>query len=552
MSERPAINPVRPTVSLNGSVTLQTTGRGSLQWRFEGVDLPGKTNSSLVLSNLVAEQDGRYSVVVSNATGFITNFTYLSVDPTFTKITEGPIVSDQVKSWAGMFGDYDGDGLLDLVVLGDYFGSGKNTRLYHNLGEGQFRAVTDSPWDSLTDRILYSPWADPDNDGDLDLLLVGHESDQPIFMENGGGGVFTRHTVGTDWTSNQIQIRGWAAAWGDLDHDGLLDAVVGAQRTYAMRNNGDGTFMVMTNSAVYLQGGSTHCYQLIDYDGDGDLDLFMPEEFSASRLYRNEGHWEFTNVTESVLQNRLGTSLNGAWADFDNDGLMDLLITQAGSHCRLFRNSGNGDFLEVMVGSPVVDPSTAQSAAWADHDNDGDLDLFVACNATTGNYLYQNNGNPNRWLKVRLQGTRSNSHGVGARMFATTRFSGKTVRQLRQIQAQSVIQELEAHFGLADARNVILLRVEWPSGAVQELSNVAVDQILTLWEPPALAAAVQPDGACALSIRAEPNRAWRIQASNDLVEWQTLTTMTSGTVGFEFVDSTATGMNCRFYRVGPE
>jgi hypothetical protein len=123
---------------------------------------------------------------------------------------------------------------------------------------------------------------------------------------------------------------------------------------------------------------------------------------------------------------------------------------------------------------------------------------------------------------------------------------------MRQIQAQSVIQEMEAHFGLGNAPIVTLLRIEWPSGAVQELSNVAVDQILTLWEPPALAAAVQPDGACVLSVRAEPNRGWQIQASGDLAEWQTLTTMTSGTVGFEFVDSTATGMDCRFYRVMPE
>jgi hypothetical protein len=500
-----------------------------------------------------------------------------------------------------MFGDYDGDGLLDLVVLGDYFGVGKNTRLYRNEGQGQFRAVTDSPWDSLTNRVLYSPWADPDNDGDLDLLLVGHEDDQPIFMENGGDGVFTRQTVGPDWTSNQIQIRGWAAAWGDLDNDGLLDVVVGPPRTYPMRNQGDGTFTAMTNSAVYLQGGSTHCYQLIDYDGDGDLDLFIPGESGYSRLYRNEGQWEFINVTELVLQDRLGNGLSGAWADFDNDGDLDLyfmgyqsgpdrfllnngdgtfvdwdgqpksllqvgngmpvwgdydndgfldLLVTGPDHCRLFRHSGDDSFAEVTAVHPVTDPSNAQSAAWADHDNDGDLDLFVAGRGGH-NYLYQNNGNGNHWLKVRLSGTASNRHGVGAKVFART-MEGLVARQMRQIQAQSVIQEMEAHFGLGNAPMVTLLRVEWPSGAIQELADVAVDQILTLWEPPALAAAVRPDGACVLSIRAELNRAWWIQASGDLLEWQTVTTMTSGSVGFEFVDSTATRMDCRFYRVMPE
>jgi enediyne biosynthesis protein E4 len=601
VSERTLVTPQRLILSVNSSVQLQTAGRGSFQWRFEGDDLAGQTNSILVLTNLVAEQDGRYSVVVSNASLVVTNFTYLTIDPTFTKVTEGPVVTDQVKSWAGMFGDYDGDGLPDLVVLGDYFVTGKNTRLYRNLGGGRFEAVTDSPWDSLTDRIAYSPWADVDNDGDLDLFLIGNRDDQPVLMENEGGGVFTRQMVGPDWASNQIQIRGFAAAWGDLDNDGLLDAVVGDLTTYPLRNNGDGTFTIMTNNVVYPEASTTHCLQLIDYDGDGDLDLFTSEEGMNSRLYRNEGHWEFTNVTESVLQNRLPAGWNGAWGDFDNDGdldlyfmgwtsserflinngdgtfadwtgypkalmnvsagmpswgdfdndgLLDLLITQAGSHCRLFRNTGDGDFLEVLVGSPVVDLSSAQSAAWADYDNDGDLDLFLAGNASQ-NYLYQNNGSAHHWLKIRLKGTASNSHGIGARIFAQATINGELVSQMRQITA-GMPQELEAHFGLGNARKATLLRVEWPSGAIQEWTDVSVEQVLTLWEPPAPSAAVRPNGACVLSIRAQPNRGWQIQASNDLSEWQTLTTMTSGTVGFEFVDSTATGMDCRFYRVMPE
>ncbi len=607
--------PSGQTVYVGASVTFRirattTDGSISFQWQRDDPTVPvtftnivNAKRNFLTLLNVTLEHAGDYRVMVANAAGdsVASDVARLEVRPApFTKVTEGPVVTDAVTSWAGMFADYDGDGLLDLVVLGNYGGVGKNTRLYHNEGQGQFRAVTDSPWDSLTDRVLYSPWADPDNDGDLDLLLVGHESDQPIFMENAGGGDFTRHTVGTDWTSNQIQIRGWAAAWGDIDNDGLLDAVVGAYTTYPMRNNGDGTFTAMTKSVVY---GSTHCYQLIDYDGDGDLDLFMPEEYSTSRLYRNEGQWEFTNVTYSVLQNRLGNGLNGAWADFDNDGDLDLyfmgyesgpdrflvnngdgtfadwdglpstllqvgngmpvwgdydndgfldLLVTGPDHCRLFRHSGVGSFVEVTAVHPTIDPSNAQSAAWADYDNDGDLDLFVAGVGRPGyNYLYQNNGNGNHWLKVRLNGTGSNSHGVGAEVFARTT-EGLVARQMRQIQAQSVIQEMEAHFGLGNAPIVTSLRVEWPSGAVQELSDVAVDQIVTLWEPPALTAAVQPDGACVLSIRAEPNQGWQIQASGDLAEWQTLTTMTSGTIGFEFVDSAASGMDCRYYRVIPE
>ena len=96
------------------------------------------------------------------------------------------------------------------------------------------------------------------------------------------------------------------------------------------------------------------------------------------------------------------------------------------------------------------------------------------------------------------------------------------------------------------------LRIEWPSGTVQELTNVAPRQFLTLWEPPCLRAAVLADGSCQLTITAEPNRPWQIESSTDLIHWQTLTTVTSATAKFQQTDPATSGTVCRFYRVvGP-
>jgi hypothetical protein len=192
-----------------------------------------------------------------------------------------------------------------------------------------------------------------------------------------------------------------------------------------------------------------------------------------------------------------------------------------------------------------------KSAAWADYNNDGTLDLFVARRAWP-NHLYQNNGNGNHWLKIRLKGTASNSHAIGARIYARALMDGKWVRQMRNITAGSVNQELEAHFGLANAKALQSLRIEWPSGVVQEFSNVAVKQMLTIWEPPVLTATMQPDGTCRLAIRAEPNRAWQIQASSDLQNWETLTTITPTTVGFQHTDPAVAGTVGRFYRLHGE
>jgi hypothetical protein len=106
-----------------------------------------------------------------------------------------------------------------------------------------------------------------------------------------------------------------------------------------------------------------------------------------------------------------------------------------------------------------------------------------------------------------------------------------------------------SYFGLGNATNVMTLRIEWPSGALQELSNLAVNQFHTIWEPPAMKAAIQEDGACVLMVTAEPNRAWRIEGSADLRTWQELGTVNNLTATFGYTDSASAHMSSRFYRV---
>ncbi|MCZ7636820.1 MAG: FG-GAP-like repeat-containing protein [Verrucomicrobia bacterium] len=261
-----------------------------------------------------------------------------------------------------------------------------------------------------------------------------------------------------------------------------------------------------------------------------------PLETSSAKLYRNDGQLRFADVSTAVLKGRVPSGAGGSWADFDNDGDLDVIsaggsgpnsgvflvnngdgtfanwqgspaaLATAGGNWgiptwgdydndgwldlfvlapgRLFHNLGDGNFEEITTGSPVKDTAaTTKSAAWADYDNNGTLDLFVANASSGGNLLYQNNGNGRHWLKIRLKGTASNSHGIGARITVQATLGGKSVRQRRDISAGPVIQELEAHFGLGDAAVAEVVRVEWPSGNVQELSDQAVDRVLKITEP---------------------------------------------------------------------
>ena len=174
--------------------------------------------------------------------------------------------------------------------------------------------------------------------------------------------------------------------------------------------------------------------------------------------------------------------------------------------------------------------------------------------ANTTPFVYHNNGNNNAWLKVKLVGTASNHDGIGAKVRAQAKYAGQARWQRRDINAGDYANSscLYAHFGLGDATNVASLRIEWPSGAVQDLQNIAPKQFLTIWEPPALRAATQEDGACLLTITAEPNRTWRIEGSEDLERWQVVSKVTNTTPTFGYTDSASASMACRFYRVVAE
>jgi hypothetical protein len=148
----------------------------------------------------------------------------------------------------------------------------------------------------------------------------------------------------------------------------------------------------------------------------------------------------------------------------------------------MFLNSGDGTFAAIDVGSPLREGVSDQCASWGDYDNDGFLDLFVPCGegAPSPNLLYRNNlsaiGNNNHWLKVQTKGTASNTMGIGAKIRCRAVIQGGEVWQLRQIASNAAFAsgaELTAHFGLRNATNVTTLRIEWPSGTVQELANVA-------------------------------------------------------------------------------
>jgi hypothetical protein len=205
------------------------------------------------------------------------------------------------------------------------------------------------------------------------------------------------------------------------------------------------------------------------------------------RLWRNNSSIGFVSVTklESMLSS---TGSHGAvWGDYDNDGYVDLFISNYRQNNFLFRNNGDGTFTKVTEGPVVNDRGGSTLCAWGDYDNDGYLDLFVVngFNNPEPSFLYRNNGGPNRWLVLRLVGVVSNRSAIGAKVRVKATIRGETFWQMREISGGTWSQnDLRAHFGLGDAESAETVLIEWPSGVTQVLKNVSANQHLVVEEDP--------------------------------------------------------------------
>lgn len=471
----------------------------------------------------------------------------------FTKLTTGPEVIDVAASLAGIWGDYDNDGQLDLFVLnvGEGSSSAYRNALYRNLGDGTFAKITDSPLVQDGGVHWSGAWADYDNDGYLDLLVADFNSSRLLYHNNGDA-TFTRITSGALATDVSASC---SAAWSDYDNDGDLDLFVAnagpgstARRNSLYRNEGQGTFTRITSGHPVADTAIYCAAEWGDYDNDGDLDLYVCVTITGnSALFQNNGDGTFRKITSGAVVSTGATA--SAWGDYDNDGFLDLFLSCGLTRVfedRLYHNNGDGTFTWIKTTAPGADGSRNSGCAWGDYDNDGFLDLFLANFYNEDNFLYHNDGNANRWLKVKLVGTLSNRAAIGAKVRVRASLSGTAYWQLREIGGGSGYagQNLIAHFGLRDAEHAEVVRIEWPSGIVLELRDVPAHQTLTITEP----AQLQVTGPGRICIQSWKGMAFEVQSSTDLKTWQSLETVTNLTGTLEFTDPAAASHSACFYR----
>lgn len=476
------------------------------------------------------DQDLILTTIFFADTTQLKNRVYLNEDGTLTRVTDTPFTNKLLQTNSATAADYDNDGDDDLYLGNSNFLADidfvTGSTLWKNDG-GNLTVVEDSILGVLNDLGGTGvTWGDYDNDGDLDLYVSVHtvfgrdpddDAGNDHLYDNNGDGTFTRNTTALPVTLGANTSA--QPVWMDYDGDGDLDLsitnaffqeVAGLPSfffTNQLIETGTATFVQDTESAYAKAELNPPTMRWIDYDNDDDLDLYFIQAApgtatpgqslgASNSLWRNDGG-TFTEVTEGPHVNDLGLSLAQVWADYDNDGDLDLLVTNGTSRvstggAAFYSNDGppHYTFTRESVGSLTASGITTNGAAAADYDNDGDLDLYVSLLSRTGTMvsdrLYRNETSGNQWVRFRLEGARtddpastgSNRSAIGAVVRIRATIDGQVVRQRRNISANDGYadrSDIAAHFGLGDATVLEQVEVTWPSGRVQTFENLDVN-----------------------------------------------------------------------------
>ena len=420
--------------------------------------------------------------------------------------------------------DMNGDYLDDIVSV--------ISATQINIGYQQASGIFNNINFALPTTSITPSWSiaagDYDNNGFNDLIYG-----------SGSGVAFVKaNATGTGYTSDRKSQAYLTQRTNfiDINKDGKLDAFVCDDNSPNRFYMNDGTNMNHNQGGLGdFPSGGNYGSIWIDYDNDGDLDLFIAKcsgggsgpGGNIDELHRNNGNGTFTNVATAAGIANPTQTWSSAWGDFNNDGWMDAVIginSTSNGLSKVMKNNGDGTFSDVSLGSGYdVDNNMSREYVAYDYDNDGFLDVLGAGNTIifgdgnfkftpnpnpynldsnnrpigdlnndgfldiqNGTSIMMNNGNTNKWLKVTLQGVTSNRNGIGARV----EIHGVWGKQIRDVQSGVGFRNmntLNTHFGIGQATEIAKVIIKWPSGKVDTINNVTPNTTLFVLEGSTLA-----------------------------------------------------------------
>ncbi|KAA3610995.1 MAG: T9SS C-terminal target domain-containing protein [Calditrichaeota bacterium] len=375
--------------------------------------------------------------------------------------------------------DFNNDGFVDF-----YLNVAGQSKVFRNEGNNKFKDITG--WNGIDDRgqAQAAVWADLNNDGRLDLLSLNFGHQLRFFLQ-GSDGNFTNKT--TDFNFGFKKFAVGAVAF-DVEGDGDLDVFVsrgtdddtGTEYPNLLYiNNGSNRFFDKASErGVAMQAMHGQGVTVGDYDNDGDFDFFVSNARGRNALFRNSGSGYFSDVAGStgLTDNDRSTGCN--FADFNNDGWLDLIVFNFGPD-RVYKNNGDGTFSK--LGDVGVDGwNNGYGSCVTDFDHDGDVDVFLS-NAGQKSALFDNAAETSNWLVIKPTGEESNRDAIGAEIDLYS----NGMRQRRVMLAGEGFVSgniVPFHFGLAEVDYADSLIIRWPAGGEIRLFDVAAHQRLTVVE----------------------------------------------------------------------
>ncbi len=447
--------------------------------------LPASHNSGGCTGVTDMNNDGLDDIIILDQSLNL-NVAYQQANGTFTVSAFGTVSNE--NQWGMAVGDVDNDGHKDVICGGSY----DQVHVVNINGPDDFVQVNYAWADIFMQGCNFS---DIDNDGWLDGFGC-HDDGHSAIMRNDGTGTLVNGASLMDLTfypeiNGNDNSGNYGSVWTDFDRDGDIDLFIAKCRQFIndpydprrtnvlMVNDGNGNYTeeAMQRGLVNLQQSWTSDFA--DMDNDGDWDILLTTHSGTLEIYSNDGTGYFTNVIAGSGLEVSGFFLQAKMADFDNDGFMDL-IHSGGTH-RYFHN--NGDMTWTLVNDTFVNDDTMHSFGIGDLNNDGWMDVYASygngyndADMDHPDQLFINDGGTNNYIIFDLQGTISNMDAAGA----TVEIHGPWGVQLREIrdgESYGITNTSKCHFGIGAETMVDYAVIYWPSGGMKVIDNPTINTV---------------------------------------------------------------------------